>query len=105
MKTRIPPKPLVVLVATALLAASPLATADVRYGDPNFSTMVIDGFVARLVALVAGPFQGLGAIVVGTAIWIVTLPFSALGGNVSEATDRLIVDPARFTFVRPLGDL
>lgn len=97
MKTRIPPKPLVVLVATALLAASPLATADVRYGDPNFSTMVIDGFVARPL--------GLGATVVGTAIWIVTLPFSALGGNVSEATDRLIVDPARFTFVRPLGDL
>lgn len=98
MKTPFPRKPLVALVATALLAASPLATAsEVRYGDPNFSTMVIDGLIARPL--------GLGATVVGTAFWIVTLPFSALGGNVSEATDKLIVEPARFTFIRPLGEL
>ncbi|MBL8201246.1 MAG: hypothetical protein JNK40_09775 [Chromatiales bacterium] len=97
MKTRIPTKPLVALVATALLVASPLATADVRYGEPNFSTMVIDAVVARPL--------GLGATVVGTAFWIVTLPFSALGGNVGEATDKLIVEPARYTFVRPLGEL
>lgn len=98
MKTVFPRKPLVAVVATALLAASPLASADeVRYGDPNFSTMVIDGLIARPL--------GLGATVVGTAIWVVTLPFSALGGNVGEATDKLIVEPARFTFIRPLGEL
>jgi hypothetical protein len=97
MKTLLPRNPLVAVVATALLAASPLASADVRYGDPTFSTKIIDGFVARPL--------GLGATVVGTAVWIVTLPFSALGGNVSDATDKLIVEPARFTFVRPLGEL
>jgi hypothetical protein len=98
MNTRNPRQSLVALVAAALLATSPLATAaDVRYGDPNFSTMLIDGALARPL--------GLGATVVGTAIWIVTLPFSALGGNVGEAADKLIVEPARFTFVRPLGEL
>jgi len=99
MKTLHPHKPLAALLATALLAAAPLANAatDVRYGDPSFGSMVVDGAVARPL--------GLGATVVGTAIWIVTLPFSALGGNVGEAADRLIVDPARFTFVRPLGEL
>ncbi len=98
MNSLIPRKPLAALVATALLAASPIAQAsNVRYGDPTYGAMFVDGFVARPL--------GLGATVVGTAIWIVTLPFSAIGGNVSEATDRLIVDPARFTFVRPLGEL
>ena len=97
MKSLLPRKSLVAVVATALLAASPLATAAVRYGDPNFSTMLIDGAIARPL--------GLGATVVGTAIWIVTLPFSALGGNVGEAADKLIIEPARFTFVRPLGEL
>jgi hypothetical protein len=99
MKTLFPLKPLVALAATALLAASPLATAadNVRYDDPSYGSMIVDAAVARPL--------GLGATVVGTALWIVTLPFSALGGNVGEAADRLIVDPARFTFVRPLGEL
>lgn len=99
MKTLLPKKPLVALVATALLAASPLATAgeNQRYDDPSYGSMFFDAAVARPL--------GLGATVVGTAIWIVTLPFSALGGNVGDAADKLVVDPARFTFVRPLGEL
>jgi hypothetical protein len=46
----------------------------------------------------------IGATVLGAAIWIVTLPFSALGGNAGEAAQQLIVKPARFTFTRPLGE-
>jgi hypothetical protein len=98
MKSPLPRRPLAALLATALLAVAPLASADeVRYDDPSFTSMVIDGAIARPL--------GLGATVVGTAVWIVTLPFSALGGNVGEAADRLVIDPARFTFVRPLGEL
>ncbi len=98
MNTLLPRKSLAAILAAALIAASPVASAsNVRYGDPSYGAMFVDGFVARPL--------GLGATVVGTAIWIVTLPFSALGGNVSEATDKLIVEPARFTFVRPLGEL
>lgn len=98
MKTRFPRQALVAVLGTALLVTSPLAMADtVRYDDPTYSSMLIDGAIARPL--------GLGATVVGTAIWIVTLPFSALGGNVREATDKLIVEPARFTFTRPLGEL
>ena len=32
------------------------------------------------------------------------LPFSLLGINVGEAGSKLVLDPARFTFVRPLGE-
>lgn len=98
MKSPAVRRPLAVLVATALLAASPLASADeMRYDDPSFTSMLVDGVLVRPL--------GLGATVAGAAIWVVTLPFSALGGNVKEAANTLVVDPARFTFNRPLGEL
>ena len=99
MKNPLPRNALLSAVAAALLATSPLAGAaeSARYDDPSFGSMVVDAAVARPL--------GLGATVVGTAAWIVTLPFSALGGNVRAAAQKLIVEPARFTFVRPLGEL
>ena len=54
-------------------------------------------------ALVARPL-GLCATVVGGALFIVSLPFSALGGNTKEAMDYLLKDPFKFTFDRPLGE-
>ncbi|MFO1355003.1 MAG: hypothetical protein U1F72_02520 [Gammaproteobacteria bacterium] len=64
---------------------------------PGFGAMVVDGVLVRPL--------GLGATVLGAAAWVVTLPFSALGGNAGEAAQKLVVEPARFTFTRPLGDL
>jgi len=46
---------------------------------------------------------GLLATVLGTAAFVVSLPFTLLGGNVGEAADALVIKPAKFTFVRPLG--
>jgi hypothetical protein len=54
-------------------------------------------------ALLVRPL-GVVATVGGTLMFIVSLPFSALGGNTGEAFDRLMADPATFTFTRPLGD-
>jgi hypothetical protein len=54
-------------------------------------------------ALLVRPL-GVVATVGGTLMFIVSLPFSALGGNSGEAFDRLMADPATFTFTRPLGD-
>ena len=54
-------------------------------------------------ALVVRPL-GLCATVVGGAVFIVSLPFSALGGNTGPAYDYLVADPFEFTFNRPLGD-
>jgi hypothetical protein len=52
--------------------------------------------------IIARPL-GLAATVLGTAVFIVALPFSAISGNVSDPARRLIVEPAEFTFTRPLG--
>jgi len=37
------------------------------------------------------------------AIFVVSVPFSALGGNSQEAWNSLVVSPADYTFKRPLG--
>lgn len=55
-------------------------------------------------ALLVRPL-GFVATVLGSVLFVVSLPFSALGGNVGEVGQRLVVDPALFTFKRPVGDL
>ncbi|MCL4722480.1 MAG: multidrug transporter [Gammaproteobacteria bacterium] len=99
MATRTLRTALVVLTATAALTLPPVTrAADVGHTeDATYGTMFVDFIVARPL--------GLCATVVGAAAWVVTLPFSALGGNVDEATQTLVVKPARYTFVRPLGEL
>lgn len=52
--------------------------------------------------LLARP-AGLVATVVGTAVFIVALPFSLPSRSVDTVAQTLIVKPATFTFVRPLG--
>jgi hypothetical protein len=54
-------------------------------------------------ALVARPL-GLCATVIGSGLFIISLPFSLLGRNTGDALDYLVVDPAKFTFTRSLGD-
>lgn len=46
---------------------------------------------------------GLVATVCGSVVFLVSSPFSAMGGNIKEAWDRLVVEPAAYTFQRPLG--
>ena len=40
-----------------------------------------------------------------TFTFIITSPFSALGGNFGQAFDKLDKEPAAYTFTRPLGEL
>jgi hypothetical protein len=77
---------------TGLLATP--AHAEVE-DQPSAGAMVADVIVARPLGLVATT--------IGAAAFIVSLPFSALGGNVDQAADKLVMGPARETFVRCLG--
>ncbi len=63
--------------------------------EPEATVMIIDGLMVRPISLVAT--------VVGTVAFVITLPFSALGGNVDEAAEKLIDRPAAYTFSRCLG--
>jgi hypothetical protein len=71
-------------------------TSQRGYDDDAAARMAADALVVRPV--------GVAATVIGGALFIVSLPFSALGGNTGEAFERLVADPARFTFTRKLGE-
>ncbi|WP_458524531.1 hypothetical protein [Onishia taeanensis] len=62
---------------------------------PSGGAMVADALVARPLLAVAT--------VGGVAVFLVSLPFSALGGNVDEAAETLIKTPAEAAFRRCLG--
>ena len=63
--------------------------------SPNEWAMVGDLFVARPLGLVMT--------VGGTAVWLVSLPFTLLAGHAGEAAETLIIGPGESTFMRCLG--
>ncbi len=90
-----------VALAGLVVLASGAGPADAargynRGGSPEPGSMLVDGVVVRPL--------GLGAVVLGAATWLVTFPFSALGGNAGEAGDQLVGQAWKFTFQRPLGE-
>ena len=90
------------LMAVLLVCATSLVHAAedsymARTEDVSAETIIVDGLLLRP--------GGLVATVVGTAVFVVTLPFSIPTKSVDKAAQKLIVDPARYTFVRPLGQI
>jgi len=87
------------LISTASLPMLANAeTYEEEYVDtPSGGEMIIDAVLVRPIMLVGT--------VIGVVAFVITLPFSALGGNVGEAADTLVVEPAAYTFVRPLGEM
>ncbi|WNK19721.1 hypothetical protein P1P91_12925 [Halomonas piscis] len=83
----------------ALAAGQPAVAFDepqheVR-SSPSGAAMTLDALVARPLLAVAT--------VGGTAVFLVSLPFTALGGGVDEAAETLVKTPAEATFRRCLG--
>ena len=86
------------LLAVAIGVTPVCATAqqgDSVSGD-KATDMVVDAVVMRPL--------GLAAMVVGTVLTVVTLPFTIPSGSVESSAHELIVRPAEYTFKRPLGD-
>jgi hypothetical protein len=89
-------KTAMVVVSAMFMLALPLHSQAAEIKEsPSAAAMVFDGIIVRPITLVAT--------VIGTALWIVTLPFSALGGNAGEAGETLVLEPAAATFLRCLG--
>lgn len=64
---------------------------------PSAEAMSLDLFLIRPVSL--------AATVLGTAVFIVSTPFCLLAWNFEDPARRLILEPAKYTFARDLGDL
>jgi hypothetical protein len=86
------------LVAGVLLAGSAFAMdreGEVLSDTPSGAAMAFDLVIVRPVSFVAT--------LVGATIFVVSLPFAAIQGEIRPAAQALVVEPARFTFMRPLG--
>lgn len=90
------------IAATALTLSAGLAQAqDYRHGiddSPSAAAMAFDLVVVRPLGLVAT--------IGGIGLFVVSLPFAALAGEApTDQARKFILEPARYTFERPLGDM
>jgi hypothetical protein len=94
---------LVTYLLTFMITMSHMSMVSARstfYEDadaPTAGEMLADTVLVRPSMFVAS--------IVGVVTFVITLPFSALGGNMDEAGKTLVLDPLEYTFVRPLGEL
>jgi hypothetical protein len=91
---------LIVTMAILMIAMTSLVRAQEYVASPapkeaTGEAMLADVFILR-------PF-GIAATVLGSVAFVVALPFTLPTRSVDKAAQRLVVDPAKFTFVRPLG--
>jgi len=87
-----------IIVMMAAMMIMPLAATAAEYFEaeaPSGGAMMFDLVLVRPVGIVATA--------VGCVFFIVSSPFSALGGNIDTASEKLVKDPVAFTFKRPLG--
>ena len=93
------------LALTTGLLALP-AYADVAQqnssGDPMYATEYPAAFSMVGDLLIARPLL-IAATVIGAGVFVVSLPFTAAGGNIGEAGKALVVEPGEAAFVRCLG--
>jgi hypothetical protein len=85
--------------ATVMAGESPAAeeSAEEIIGTkrPSYGAALADTLLVRPITLTAT--------VLGAAIWVVTVPFTAVTGTVGEAGQTLVVEPFATTFFRCLG--
>lgn len=90
----------VVLFLVATLTILPFGSAAVAQVEfepekPSAGAMTYDLVILRPVGIVS--------IASCAVIYVVAFPFALIGGSVKPATQRLLVEPFKFTFPRPLG--
>lgn len=93
--------PVIIFLISGLMlipfGSSALAQDQSLFEENSAEQMFIDLLLLRPL--------GIAATAVGAAMFIVSLPFSASGKNVKEAFCKMMAEPAKFTFARPLGNL
>ncbi len=63
---------------------------------PDDGIIIIDVLLARPL--------GIASIVFGAGVFIIALPFTLPTGTVGTVAEKLVVEPFRFTFQRPVGE-
>ena len=83
----------VICVLALLLSTSTPAFAS---GDTDAASVVVDVVVARPTTF--------ALTLIGSVLFVVSLPVAATSGSLDKVAKTLVAAPAKDTFVRPIGD-
>lgn len=75
---------IIFIVAVTQPASAAIEIDESDFG-PSYETMVVDTVVGKPLQLVT--------VITGTAAYLVSLPFSLIGGNADQAQQKLFVEP------------
>ena len=84
------------LIAFLVIFALIMSAVPTMASEIDDADIIVDALVVRPVSF--------ASIVVGSVIFVVVLPFSIPSHSVGTVGQQIVVAPARYTFVRPLGD-
>ena len=89
-----------VMLILSMLITAPLVYAEKAYTkdvaeEVSGEEMILDLIVLRPV--------GFAATIIGTAAFVVSLPFTLLLKQTNEAAQKMVVKPGKYTFTRRLG--
>lgn len=90
------------ILALTIVVAPVHAQQHNSSGDPVYTTETADGFTMIGDLVIARPLL-VGATLIGTALFVISLPFSLASGSVEKTAESLIFEPGREAFVRCLG--
>ena len=90
------------LTTGLLTLPAPAAEVQTGSGDPAYDIQTPKGYAMLGDLIIARPLL-IGATAIGVVAFVVSLPFTALGGNVAEAGEALVLEPGKEAFVRCLG--
>ncbi len=77
------------------LSVTPLSAAEKK--EPSPDEVAVDLLLIRPIAF--------SSVIVGAGIFIVSMPFTLPTGNLNLAGRKLVVEPWKYTFSKPLGYL
>ncbi len=91
---------IIVVCLVACLIGPLVAPAGAANAEPvkdvSAGAMIVDFALLRPL--------GILATAAGTVVYMVSIPFSAPAGNHLQAREKLVQEPAAYTFKRQLGD-
>ncbi|ABA77087.1 MULTISPECIES: hypothetical protein [Pseudomonas] len=90
------------IVALLLCLSLTVQATEGGSGDPRYAIQNPPAYAMLGDLLIARPLLVV-ATVIGAGAFVVSLPFTALGGGIGDAGEALVVAPAKAAFVRCLG--
>ena len=86
----------------SLISVSASAGNSNASGNPVYEVEAPHAYSIVADVVIARPLL-IAATVIGAGLFVVTLPFSAMGGGIGRTGKALVVEPGKAAFVRCLG--